>query len=223
MKHLWIGVACLALLAGTAVADIVDDFEDGNMDEWTMTPDPVGYQITAAAAHDGALGCEVYSTRTGWLWRDDPQAHCGQGNTVACWTKLNVSSWTRNYFGFGASAGGCYSAVLGDNTNTLIIQYNAGFGYETIADTPFVFINGYWYLLEVDWVVGGTITANLYDSDGVTLLATVTAVDNRITEGGVAMRTFGDSYDPGCWDTITRDGLVPTESNTWGSIKAMFQ
>lgn len=223
-KHLWV-VLMACLLPVAAGAAIIDDFEDGNVAEWLqgVGSDPIGTRVTAIAAHDGNYGLEAGTIRTGWLYRNDAQAQVAQGNTISAWTKIPNSSWTRNYFGFGATAAGCFSAVLGDNTNEFVIQLNSGYGYSTLASTPFTFINAYWYRVEVVWGAGGLITANLYDSDGTTMLATVSAVNNTYTQGGVAVRNF-DSGTPSYWDTIERDpGPTPTESESWGGVKAMFR
>jgi hypothetical protein len=218
-------VAGSFMLTGVAMAQMIDDFEDGNVNEWTTVGSGgTSAIVNAAAAHDGNFGLALASPRqTGWLWRGDAQAQVTQGDCFGCWTALNASSWTRNYFGFGATPNGCYSLVLGDNTNTLILQLNVGFGYATLADVPWTFINNYWYYIEVEWGVGGMMTGSLYDSDGTTLLAQVMGTDNTYTEGGIALRTFGDSQDPGYWDTIAHcGGATPVENTTWGAIKAQF-
>ncbi len=223
-KYLLVVVmACLLPMAATAV--VIDDFEDGNVTEWLQAQggDPIGTRVTAIAAHDGQYGLEAGTIRTGWLYRNDAQVQLTQGNTMSVWTKIPNSTWTRNYIGFGATAAGCYSAVLGDNTNTFIIQLNSGWGYSELASTPYVFINAYWYRVEVVWGVGGLITANLYDSNGTTLLATVSAVNNQFTQGGIAVRNF-DSGTPAYFDTFERDGgCSPVETASWGQVKEMFR
>src|SRR5262249_33053283 len=56
------------------------------------------------------------------------------------------------------------------------------------------------YRLEVDWGASGTIAGKLFDSDGKTLLRTVTATTTSITSGGIAFRAIGyDKY----FDTVT--------------------
>ncbi len=56
------------------------------------------------------------------------------------------------------------------------------------------------------WGVGGSIIARLYDSDGTTLLRTVSATHNVITQGGIGFRAFGADWH---WDTVT---VVPGTS-----------
>ena len=224
-RHLWVSVAALGSLLALVVplrAAMIDDFEDGNLDEWSMTPDPIGAVVTAAAAHDGQYGVELRSVRTGWIYRTDDQAQLSWGNTMSAWSRLSFGM-TRNYHGFGTSPNGTYSAILAPNTSTLIIQYNVGLtGYEDLAAVPHTWVLGQWYRIEVVWEAGGIITANLYGEDGCTLLNTVTTVDTRISEGGIALRSFGT--DAAYVDTITRDESPSgVEMTTWGEVKSLFR
>lgn len=220
---LFAALACVVALTVAPRADMLEDFEQGHMNSWQQAGgSPVGGQVTAAAAHDGNYGAEVFSTRTGWWYNDEVQV--GWGDCLSVWTKLNNSSWTRNYFGFGGSVqAGCYSVILADNTVEFLIQYNAGFGYENLAAVSQSYHRD-WYRVVMHWEDGGVITAELYDSDGVTLLNTVSAVHGAFNTGGIAMRTFGDTGDPGCWDTFTRDsGPSAAEFTTWGQVKSLFR
>src|SRR5205823_3430600 len=54
---------------------------------------------------------------------------------------------------------------------------------------------------EVDWGASGTIVGKLFDSNGTTLLRSVTASTTAITSGGIAFRATGN-YDK-YFDTVT--------------------
>ena len=58
----------------------------------------------------------------------------------------------------------------------------------------------HWYHLEVSWGVGGTIVGKVFDSNGTTLLGTVTGSSTAITSGGIAFRAIGSNK---YWDTVT--------------------
>jgi hypothetical protein len=217
-------VACALLFAIPASAVMLDDFEDGNLIEWTQAGSGGVYSaVTPAAAHDGNLGCELGSSRqTGWLYRDDVTV--GEGDVFWVWTTLNNSSNTRNYVGFCASAAGCWSLVLAPNTTNLIIQRNSGYGFTTLAEVPYgSWIRNYWYRAEIALTGGGQIIGNVYDSDGTTLLASVSAMDPGCVSGGIAMRTFGDGGDAGYWDSWQTEGATPVQPKTWGAIKDIYR
>ena len=52
------------------------------------------------------------------------------------------------------------------------------------------YIAGRWYLLEVEIGAGGVAMGRLYDSDGTTLLGSVSHTFGSFGSGGVAFRGF---------------------------------
>ncbi|HEY6401524.1 MAG TPA: PxKF domain-containing protein, partial [Blastocatellia bacterium] len=168
--------------------------------------------ITAAAAHDGPFGLQIGSL-TEWFWRNDAAVAVKQGDTISAWVRgADIPALGRAYIGFGASAAGTLSMVLGGNTGTLILQRNTGFGFLTLAEVQQTWVANKWYRFEVVWGVGGSITGRLFDSDGTTLLNTVTATDTTITSGGLAFRAFGPTFFV---DSVQKDAR-PNED--WYSI-----
>src|SRR5262249_9489715 len=146
--------------------------------------------VTAAAAHDGPFGLRLGST-TEWMWRNDPVVAVQQGDTISAWVQAaGAPTLGRVYIGFGASATGTLSMVLGGNSSTLHLQRNAGFGFLDIGVVPQTWVANKWYRFEVAWGAGGNITGRVFDSDGTTLVNTVTATDTTISNGGLAFRAF---------------------------------
>ncbi len=220
-----VAFAC-AVITVVPQAEVIEDFEDGNISEYTFIGDVQAY-VTNYAAHDGNYGLVIagHAGAEGWMYRNDSQVQVGQGDVIGFWSRTMpvTDNYTRNYQGFGASAAGCYSAVLAPNTSTFILQLNSGYGYATLADAPQSWQLGHWYYTEVTWHAGGLIVADLYDADGVTLLNSVSATNNTFTSGGIAMRSF-DSGHEAYFDTITRNGgPTPAGEQTWGAIKSMFR
>ena len=176
---------------------VIEDFEDGGMTEYTIR----GIHIVKGdAAHDGSLGLE--SDGADWAYRYDSQVLVGQGDTISFW--VCVRSDGRAYCGFGASSAGTYSIVAAPNTNELLLQRNIGFGHTDIGSVSHAWQLNKWYLMEVQWEFGGNMIGRLYDSDGSTLLKTVTATDNTYTSGGIAFRSFGNVSN--YFDTVQRSG-----------------
>jgi hypothetical protein len=91
--------------------------------------------------------------------------------------------------------------VMGVNTDVLALnRVTSGYDtYEDLASVSQTWKADHWYRMEVTWEVGGNITGRLYDSDGTTLLNTVTGHDNTFTSGGIAFRAFGDTVH---FDTV---------------------
>jgi hypothetical protein len=188
----------------------LQNFDDGLLTGYTFRG-PNITSVTAAAAHDGPFGLQV-GNFTEWFWRNDAAVAVQQGDTISAWVQAAGAPTGRFYVGFGASATGTLSMVLGGNTNTLLLQRNTGFGFADIGSVPQTWVANKWYRFEIVWGVGGGITGRLFDSDGTTLLNTVTATDTTITSGGLAFRGFGPTHFV---DTVQKGGQ---RNDDWYSI-----
>src|SRR5262249_16079816 len=111
--------------------------------------------------------------------------------------------------------------VIAANTNQLIIQNNNGFNHTTVAAVAQAYQANHWYRLEATWGAAGAITGLLYDSDGTTLLTSVsgTPTVQFPTGGGIAFRAYGhDKY----FDTVVLDtgstGTVAQRANVGGGL-----
>jgi len=200
----------LGHVTGGAAPVSLQNFDDGLLTGYTFLG-PNNASVTAAAAHDGPFGLQLGSV-TEWMWRNDSAVAVQQGDTISAWVQAAGAPTGRLYVGFGASATGTLSMVLGRNTGTLILQRNTAFGFADIGSVPQTWVANKWYRFEVVWEVGGSITGRLFDSDGTTLLNTVTATDTTITSGGLAFRGFGPTHFV---DTVQRGGQ---RNEDWYSI-----
>jgi hypothetical protein len=177
----------------------IEGFENGG--SWNVAN---GFSITAYlatwAAHDGTYGLDDYSGQD-WIYRSDAAAQLKQGDTASVWLQFAGSADGRAYFGFGASSLGTLSLVAAPNTGQLLLQSNVGWSsFNNLAAVNQGYLPNHWYRLEVDWGASGTIVGKLFDSNGTTLLNSVTASTGVITSGGIAFRAIGsDKY----WDTVT--------------------
>ncbi|HET6278315.1 MAG TPA: thrombospondin type 3 repeat-containing protein, partial [Candidatus Polarisedimenticolia bacterium] len=171
-----------------AVPDsFVEDFEDGDLGDYSVVSGSLDTFSTAgAAAHDGVLGLTIEGT--GWAFRDDPDVRTAQGDIISVWVNLGSNLDGRAYFGFGASSGGTMSLVAAANTGQLLLQDNPGYGFLTLNSSPQAWQANKWYRLEVMWGAGGALVGNLYDSDGQTLINTVSATRNTVMAGGISFR-----------------------------------
>ena len=184
--------ALTAATKNSAVAPF-EDFEfDANLFEiyTEVGNDPSNASVTAAAAHDGEFGLEDRSNygMGGWLYRDDITV--SQGDLISAWVKSAGTPTGRGYFGFGASAAGTLSMQMAPNTNELILGVHRNYKYKDLGVVSQTWEANHWYRMEVSWEIGGNITGRLYDSDGTTLLNTVTGSSTLYISGGIAFRSF---------------------------------
>jgi len=178
---------------------VIEDFETSRTYNVVGT-DNVNFYLAPWAAHDGNNGLDAYGSED-WIYRNDAGAQVKAGDTLSVWLAFPEVADGRAYFGFGSSPLGTLSLVAAPNTGQLIIQQNINYGFVNLAAVNQTFQAGQWYRLEVDWGKSGTIVGKLFDSDGKTLLQTVTAATTQITSGGIAFRSTND-YDT-YFDTVT--------------------
>lgn len=183
----------------TVATSIIEDFETIASD-WNISGfgDATAYQYSGSA-HDGAYGLDLYSGND-WLYRDDSAVHVKAGDTISVWFAFDYAADGRAYFGFGAGAGGTLSLVAAPNSGQLILQQNLNYGFTNLAVVSQSYLANHWYRLEVDWGTSGKIVGKLFDSNGTTLLKSVTATTKAITSGGIAFRATGDDK---YFDTVT--------------------
>ncbi len=189
-------------LSATAVqATVIDDFEDGSLSEYTSSNGSIADTaiIGNGFARDGNFGVGLGtgsdpSLNNGWIYRND--IIVSEGDTLSWW--VNMGSSGRAYLGFGADASGTQSFVLASNTDDIRFQNNLNWGFNALDQSPQIFTLDQWYFAEVIWGVGGSVIGNLYDSDGITLLNSVSSTVGYSSSGGIALRGF----DQVSFDTI---------------------
>ena len=211
-------MVCLAVAGVCAIPNcfgdtIIEGFENGNLSNYTAHAAFGGGQTTAAVAstyaHDGSYGLGLDGDD--WYVRNDSTVQLAQGERFSAWIHTPVAAG-REYFGFGASPTSTYDVFLGSNTNQFGIQdatYSTA-SFTDLSDVNQTYSNSTWYKVVINWGAGGTITAQLFASNGTTLLNTVSANDNTITSGGIAFRGFDSG--PGAFDTVTLVTTTPEPS-----------
>lgn len=197
LGQLLIILACYSLVLASARAVIIDDFEDGDLSEYTSTgTSPVNTgMIDGSHAQAGSFGLGMGSDLgldNQWLYRTD--IAISEGDVLSSWINFGTSG--RAYLGFGAGAAGTQSFVLAPNTGEILFQNNFGYGFADTGSSSQTFSFNQWYRAEVIWGAGGAVTGNLYGSDGTTLLNTVNSTVGYSSTGGLAMRGFTNvSFD----------------------------
>jgi hypothetical protein len=218
------GLLALIVATPAARAETIEGFESGNRSAYTGVGGASSGSVSGAYAHDGLFGLGLSDAV--WIYRNDAAVQVSRGDTLSAWIQFKDAVDGRAYFGFGASALGTLSLVLAPNSSQLIFQNNAGYGFADISSTSQLYQSNKWYRAEVIWGTGGSLIGNLYDSNGTSLLNSVTASSDVYTSGGIAFRGFGAGVK--AFDTIQRNGADPIEVNpvplpaaAWGGLALM--
>ncbi|MFH1374103.1 MAG: choice-of-anchor D domain-containing protein [bacterium] len=203
----------------TVSGGMIEDFD--TTATWPWAPWVVVYSggsVTGGCAHDGPQGIGDPN----WHYRTDVVIGA-PGEKLEMWTKVGTGRW---YMGFGASAAGAWSLVAAPNTDKLYIQFNNGYSFQDLDSVYQTYVIGQWYKLEIVFGEGNQVTGNLYDSDGITLLNTVSSTLSGFAPAGVAIRSFsgfcGDSYSTGGLGWVSASptsGTVVQDSSMTIAIK----
>ena len=189
--------------AATTTSGVIEGFENG-LGAYTVVGGLASAAVSTTAAHDGTYGL-LDTNGSDWIYRNDSAAQVERGDTISVWVQFSGAANGRAYFGFGASAAGTLSLVAAPNTGQLLLQSNVGYGYTDIATTSQTWAANHWYRLEVDWGTSGSIVGKLFDSNGTTLLSSVSGASSAIASGGIAFRGFGSNK---FWDTVSLSSAV---------------
>ncbi len=164
--------------------------------------------VSTAAKHDGSYGL-ADTSGTDWIYKNPAPALVKAGDTLSVWLQFATSASGTASFGFGSSASGTLALVASASTKQLLLQQvnftrNATQGgtITQLAAVSQTFLANHWYRLEVDWSTTGSLIGKIYDSNGTTLLGTVTySTPTSIKSGGIAFRATGTGTK--YWDTVT--------------------
>jgi hypothetical protein len=187
-------------ITSTPTSTVLEGFESGLGNYYYSGSYNPRASTSTSAAHDGTYGLLDPGDQD-WYLRVDSAGQINPGDTASVWVRFAGTANGRAYFGFGTTMNGTLSAVLAPNTGQLIIQNNPGFGtYTDLASVSQTYKANHWYRLEVAWGTSGTAVVRLYDSNGQTLLNSVTAATGDVTPGDFAFRATGSTKD---FDTVT--------------------
>ena len=170
--------------AGSAT---IEDFESGTWrwDPWAVTSS--SGSVSSSHAHDGSRGL----TDPDWVYRTDVTFGNTAGKKLSVWARPSSNSSGRFYFGFSASASGTRKLVMAPNTTVFCFMDGGNYeNYTIVSTTSQSYTANKWYKLEVEYLGNGEYTGRLYDSDGTTVLKTLTYDFGDEQSGGVAMRSF---------------------------------
>jgi hypothetical protein len=196
---------------GDATFDFFDDFEDGNITEYSGNTSKFSagttfnyhgtYGLDAGTSYGDVTTSGIY--RTGAL--------LGQGDTIRFFQYVDGPAEDEPcaYFGVQASAQN-YAVCLDQYPSDKVVlaknvTSNDGSG-TYLASTSVTFATG-WYEVIIDWFTNNVIRVSVYDDAG-DLFATTTASDSTYTSGGVG---FGYWFQYGGWDFYSSRQYISEE------------
>lgn len=177
----------------TTSANIIDDFEDGNVSEYSGgTSSAEVINTSQGSVKHGSYAMELTGTATIYAAAGNLNDDAVAGDTFESWHKLAAGSVVR--FLFGVQDGSNYywvEADVGGSTWTLG-KTEAGTASNIAQATGVTVPTGEFLEFEVDWASDGTITATLFDASG-TQVSQTSGSDTTWSDGGHGWAEVGSS------------------------------
>lgn len=173
-------------LNGWSGVSSIEDFDSGVWPDagWVYTA-TTGI-ASATYAHDGAYGVSDPE----WAYQTNVVIGA-PGDVISWWVRPGIGDG-RAYLGFAANATSSWSVVVAPNTSQFIIQKDIPYGtYADFVSEDQTWLPGKWYKISLRFNSPVSVTASLYDSDGITLLHTLSTFGITGAPGGLAIRSFG--------------------------------
>jgi len=194
---------------------VIDDFEDGDLSEYTFDRGAAGASVVSTPTHSGSYALAISNDNTELISTSGLPNYPVAGDTFSTWVRgtngaddldvtYGVQDHDNRYFVNVEIQNGAIRLSRYENANSTILAADSGF---TLSEDT-------WYELKIDWARDGTHTVRIYAPDG-TKLGQCTATDGTWTCGG-----FGyDAFLASSGGTAYFDHATITETRTLGSFE----
>jgi hypothetical protein len=206
---------------GNSVFSVFDDFEDGNITEYSGgTGDLARFTTVTSPVYGGsrALASTPSGKTTNGIFRFDQTVSQGQIIRYMQYVDTGAGSGDEPCTLFGVQSPG----TLSQNYAVCLEQFgidrislsrnveNNDVSGTVLASTSVTYSTG-WYEVEIDWRTNNTINVSLYNVSG-NLVATTSATDSTYTSGGYG---FAFWFHHGAWDSFTARNRTATKPSVF--------
>lgn len=184
----------LVAVIGQAQANVVESFSNGQLSTagWSQGIGADASLYLTTPAPDGSYGIALSEG----VWSINTSIPFLAGETLSAWINPGPSGTdnvARLYIGFDAGVNGAYSFVAASEARgSLGFQDNNAYATPGFTNSVAQTYLDQWYLLTISLSNdGSSATANIYDTDGTSLLNTLTQTGLSATDTGIALRGIG--------------------------------
>ncbi|MFC4552402.1 hypothetical protein [Halorussus sp. GCM10023401] len=190
------------------VGDVVDDFEDGNLSEYSFDRGSSGASVVSSPTYVGENALEISNSNTEMISTSGLDHYPGAGDQFGCWIRATGGADDTN-FTYGVQDHDNRYLVRIDfvNDEFELWRHEGGQSYVLNSQSSgFSLAEDTWYKVKVNWKPDGTQYAELFKESGK-LLAEASATDSTWSSGGVGYDAYlGSSGGSVYFDYFTIDG-----------------
>lgn len=186
---------------------VIDDFEDGDLSEYTFDYGSSGASVTEAAAYTKDQALELSDTDIRMV---DPDAGPtpGRGDTLS--TRMQIADndpWAVFMYGV-KDLNNCYAVRIRPDIDKISILKQGGGSWSELTGKylSFSITRGVWYEMEIDWQTDCVHTLTI---SGEGNSATTSCSDSTFSEGGIGFdHLVGSSGGTAYHDSVQIEPLV---------------
>ena len=192
-----------ATFPGESSGAVVDDFEDGDLSEYSFDRGSTGASIVSSPTHGGSYALEYAGSYTEAISTSGLGAYPAAGDTFDCWVRTSGGANNLNFtWGVQDHQNRYYVKLYPADGKMFLFTYKSGTATSQGGNTGLSLSQDAWYRLEVQWATDGTQTVTLYDTGG-TQLSQLSMTDSTWTSGGVGYDAYLSSGQSIYFDDVT--------------------
>ncbi|MFC4553481.1 MULTISPECIES: hypothetical protein [Halorussus] len=192
-------------LDDTGEGVIVENFEDGDLSEYSFDRGSSGASVVSSTTFDGSYALQISGTNTEMIRTSGLPKEPQTGDTFSC--------WVRPTDGAGSSGVANFTYGVQDHDNRYyvqldfadgilgLVQYENGSGTFLDSDSSVNYSEGVWYEVVVEWRTNGRHVVTLRDGDDV---AELSAKDTTWSTGGTGYDAYVSNGGTVHFDYVTK-------------------
>jgi hypothetical protein len=163
--------------------DLIDDFEDGGLTEYTTSGPPA---VVTGGAYNETHYLLTEATESAFsLAGGGLPNYPDQGEDFESYVYLSASGSQPNFRWGVQDASNYYAAEADGDNGELVLKMSDGGTLTTLQSTSVSVPSTQWLRIAVEWTTSGGMTVTLVDPSDALRLAQVSATDSTFTDGGV--------------------------------------
>jgi hypothetical protein len=178
-------------VVAAADSNVIDDFEDGNLDEYQLFRETEGAVVVSNPTYSGSKALSVENKSTEMVSTTGLDYYPSAGDTFSTNIRWEgTANALALCYGVQDYDNRYYAQVSPDAQNIRLYREENGSKYQLAKQLSGVNLSeDTWYELRVEWQSDGTHTFSVYEDDG-TRVAQVSAVDTTWSDGGIGYRAM---------------------------------
>lgn len=189
----------------TSDVTVVDDFEDGDLSEYSFDRGSSGASIVSSPTYSGSSSLEMAGDYTEMISTSGLSTYPSAGDTFSCWMRLDAGVENANFtYGVQDHGNRYYVKLDGEQDGWWLFKYENGSGASISGESGIGLSADTWYEVEVEWRTDGDHILTLMDASG-SVLSQVVATESTWTDGGIGFDAYLSSDEAVYFDAVTKD------------------